>query len=204
MKNIYIWTFYHPPPHSSSMKKGKFLRIRNKDVSQWNSPPQLVSNFIKFLNIFLVENSHVVQALPPFSSDNRHVLREKKKKRKTAHRLFTAAPSLPAASGLGRVTTNNPPHVRASKASAKKKRKKDGEIKALDCRKVTAVFREGGKVGAFSQQKGDQTDWAMNLHLQGDVTTPGADLSSRSLLSLLFSRAPLFEQPLYLYAIMAI
>lgn len=38
-------------------------------------PPQLVSNFIKFLNIFLVENSHVVQALPPFRPDHRHVLR---------------------------------------------------------------------------------------------------------------------------------
>lgn len=40
-----------------------------------NLPPQLVSNFIEFLDIFLVENSHVVQALLCFSSGQWHVLR---------------------------------------------------------------------------------------------------------------------------------
>lgn len=86
----------HPRP---GHRKGKLVRIRNK--LGVDSPPQLVPDVIKFLHIFRVENSHVVQALLPPTTG-------------ASHRLFTATPSLPAASGLGRVTTTDPPHARAS------------------------------------------------------------------------------------------
>ena len=65
------------PPSLSQLhhEKRKFIRRRNKHRSRQNSPPQLVSNFIKLLDVFLAENSHVVRALPPSSPDHRHVLR---------------------------------------------------------------------------------------------------------------------------------
>lgn len=42
----------------------------------------------------------------------------------------------------------------------KKEKKKDGEIKALDCRKVTAVFREGGRWGRSVNKR--RPNWLSN------------------------------------------
>ncbi len=85
------------------------MRIRNKDIPQWNLPPELVSNVIKFLNIFLVENSHVVQALPPFSPDHRHVLPQRHGT-PALHSGTIPYQQPPVWAGL---QPNSPPHVKS-------------------------------------------------------------------------------------------
>lgn len=74
----------HPPPSlppspsiDHSMKRGKLIRVRKNKGS--NLPPQLVPDFVKILNIVLVENTHGVQALPPRPPDRGHVPFGKKK-----------------------------------------------------------------------------------------------------------------------------
>lgn len=65
-------------------------------------PPKLVSDFVKLLDIFLVENSHVVQALPPSQADHGHVGRGGSLQRHHPERR---------GSSLGRLGADTPPHA---------------------------------------------------------------------------------------------
>lgn len=91
----------------------------------------------------------------------------------TAPRLFTAAPSLPAASGLGRLTAG----ARRHGSSSKKGKSTDKAIRKIIRRHLnnrSAVT--GGKVGVHSTKGAG----AMELHLRGHDSTSGAEPSSLS------------------------
>ncbi len=146
------------------------MRIRNKDIPQWNLPPELVSNVIKFLNIFLVENSHVVQALPPFSPDHRHVLPQRHGT-PALHCGTIHYPQPPVWAGL---QPNSPPHVKSFRTKWRRgthtHTNKQTNIRP---RLWLQLLGKGGR--SVNKRK---PNGAMNLHLRGDVTTPGADLFS--------------------------
>lgn len=94
----------------------------------------------------------------------------------TAPRLFTAAPSLPAASGLGRVTADTRHHGRSSKTKTKSTDKENRKriVNRLHPNYTSAVIR--GKVGVHSTKEAE----AVNLHLRGDDATSRAEPPSRS------------------------
>lgn len=96
----------------------------------------------------------------------------------TAPRLFTAASSLPAASGLGRVTADAQHHGRSfKKAKSTHKGNRERITSRWHLNNRGAVT--GGKVGIHST-KGAWAAGAMNLHLRSDDSTSWAEPSSLS------------------------
>lgn len=97
----------------------------------------------------------------------------------SAPRLLTAAPSLPAASGLGRLAADTRHHGSSSKEKGKSTHKESRKriMNRLHPRYTSADVR--GKVGVHLT-KGTGAAGAINLHLRGGDATSRAEPPSRS------------------------